>query len=176
MYFLPSRRLLCLLLCGVANAYAVPAVPPAENVVSPPPFSPSVTVTTTAEKIKTAAAPGHDRVQLLPADHVVAGDEIIYTLEVRNAGPTAVDAFTFTTPIPEHMVYVADSAVAPGADVSYSVDGGRSYDTPENLTVHGANGKQRPAVAADYTNIRWIMRNRLKRGSMALARFRAVLR
>ncbi len=176
MYFLHPPRLMSLLLCGVANAYAVPAIPPAENVVAPPPLSPSVTITTTAQKIKSASTPGHDPVQLLPADHVVAGDEIIYTLEVRNAGPAAVDDFTFTTPIPEHMVYVADSAVAPGADVSYSVDGGRSYDAPGNLKVHGANGKQRPAVAADYTNIRWIMRNRLKRGSMALARFRAVLR
>jgi uncharacterized repeat protein (TIGR01451 family) len=135
-----------------------------------------VTVTTTAEKIKTVHAPGHDRVLLQPAEHIVSGDEIIFTLAVRNAGPAAVDGYNFTTPIPTQMVYVAGSAVAPGADVSYSVDGGRTYDAPGNLTVHGANGKQRPAVAADYTDIRWTMRNRLKRGSMALARFRAVLR
>ncbi len=165
-----------LLLCGGASAFAVPAIPPTEIANAPPELKPSVTVTTTAEKLKTVHAPGHDRVELLPADHVVAGDEVIYTLEVRNIGASTVDAFMFTTPIPAHMAYVADSAVAPGADVSYSVDGGRSYDAPENLTVHGANGKQRPAVAADYTHIRWILRNRLKRGSMALARFHAVLR
>jgi uncharacterized repeat protein (TIGR01451 family) len=171
----PQRAML-LLLCGVADAQAVPAVPPTEIAVSPTPPSPSVTITTTAEKIETAHVQGHAPVRLLPADHVVAGDEVIYTLEVRNVGPAPVDDYTFTTAIPSHMVYVADSAVAPGADVSYSVDGGRSYDAPEKLMVHGANGKQRPAVAADYTHIRWIMRNRLNRGSMALARFRAVLR
>jgi uncharacterized repeat protein (TIGR01451 family) len=170
------RRAIWLLLCGVANAHAVPAVPPGEIAVSATPPSASVTITTTAEKIETAHAQGQAPVRLLPADHVVAGDEVIYTLEVRNVGPAPVDDYTFTTAIPAHMVYVADSAVAPGADVSYSVDGGRSYDVPEKLTVHGANGKQRAAVAADYTHIRWIMRNRLKRGSMALARFRAVLR
>jgi uncharacterized repeat protein (TIGR01451 family) len=165
-----------MLLCGVATVYAVPAIPPTEIAGAQGPHAPSVTITTTAEKIKISHAAGRDRVQLLRADHVVSGDEVIYTLELRNVGPTAVDDFVFTTPIPEHMVYVADSAVAPGAEVSYSVDGGRSYDAPENLTVHGANGKQRPAVAADYTHIRWILRNRLKRGSMALARFHAVLR
>jgi hypothetical protein len=31
-------------------------------------------------------------------------------------------------------------------------------------------------VAADYTTIRWTLRNRLKSGSMVLARYRAMLR
>jgi hypothetical protein len=73
------------------------------------------------------------------------------------------------------MSYVADSAVAPGAEVSYSVDGGRTFDAPENLTVHGPDGKERPAMAADYTHIRWVLKNRLKAGSMTLARFRATV-
>jgi uncharacterized repeat protein (TIGR01451 family) len=165
-----------LLLGGPVNAYAVPAVPPTEISNAPPALSPEVTVTTKAEKVATLHAQGGDRVRLLPADHVVAGDEVIYTLEVRNLGAMPVDGYTFSTPIPEHMVYVGDSAVAPGAEVSYSVDGGRSFAAPEKLTVHAANGKQRPAVAADYTHIRFVLRNRLKRGAMALARFRAVLR
>jgi uncharacterized repeat protein (TIGR01451 family) len=101
---------------------------------------------------------------------------VIYTIEVRNEGPDAVDGYSFTSAVPEHMVYVADSGVAPGAEVSFSVDGGRSFDAPEKLTVHGADGKQRPARPADYTAIRWTLRNRLKSGSTVLARYRAVLR
>ncbi len=72
------------------------------------------------------------------------------------------------------MRYVADSAVGPGAEVSYSVDGGRSFDLPENLKVRDRkDGELRPALAADYTHIRWRLKNSLKANSVAFVRFRA---
>ncbi len=143
---------------------------------SPAPTTPAVTVETTAERIATRAVGEHKSVQLLPADHVVPGDTVIYTIAVHNTGADPVDGFAFTSTVPEHMVYLARSAVAPGADISFSVDGGRNFDSADKLTVHGANGKQRPAAAADYTTIRWTLRNRLKSGSIVLARYRAQLR
>jgi len=132
-------------------------------------------ITTTAERVKTTLSNGRESIELLPADRLVAGDVVIYTLEVRNRGAVGVDRFAFTSPIPQHTSYIANSAVAPGADISFSVDGGRSFDAAENLTVHGPDGKQRPAVASDYTHIRWVLRNRLKAGSMTIARFRATV-
>jgi len=157
-------------------ASAVPVVPPVDASKAAVEIRSHVTVRTTVEKLDKKLVGGQQVSQLRAADHLVAGDEVIYTLEVRNEGPTGVDDYAFTSPIPEHMVYVADSAVGPGADVSYSIDGGRSFAAPEELFVHGADGKQRAAVAADYTTIRWQLRNRLKTGSMALARFRALVR
>jgi uncharacterized repeat protein (TIGR01451 family) len=138
--------------------------------------APTVTIKTSAERLVTVRSGERVSEQLRPADHVVPGDLVIYTIEVRNEGAEAVDGYAFTIEIPEHMGYVADSAVAPGAEVSFSVDGGRSFDLAEKLTVHGPDGKQRPARAADYTAIRWTLRNRLKSGSLVLARYRAVLR
>jgi uncharacterized repeat protein (TIGR01451 family) len=116
------------------------------------------------------------RSKLIPADRVVPGDRVIYTLEVRNTGATALDAPTVTHPVPEHMRYIADSAVGPGAEVSYSVDGGRSFERAENLTVQGPDGRLRPAVAADYTDIRWQLKNSLKANSVAFVRFRALVK
>jgi|SRR5271165_4687659 len=134
-----------------------------------------VTINTTAELVKTTITNGKVRIELSPADRLVGGDEVIYTVEVRNRGAVGIDHYAFTSPIPAHMSYVASSAVAPGADISFSVDGGQTFDSPDNLSVHGADGKQRPAVPADYTHIRWVLRNRLKAGSMTLARFRAAV-
>lgn len=134
-----------------------------------------LSIKTTAELVKTTITNGKVRIELTLADRLVGGDEVIYTLEVRNGGTVGVDHYAFTSPIPQHMRYVPNSAVAPGAEIRYSVDGGQSFDTPENLTVHGADGKERPAAAEDYTHIRWVLRNRLKAGSMTLARFRAVV-
>ena len=111
--------------------------------------------------------------RLIPADKVVPGDSVIYTVEVHNAGRNSVDSPTVTQPVPAHMVYLADSAVGPGADVAYSVDGGLSFDAADNLKIAGANGAVRVATAADYTHIRWQLKSLLKADSTAFVRFRA---
>jgi uncharacterized repeat protein (TIGR01451 family) len=129
-----------------------------------------------AEVESRSLAAGREVVKLVPADRVVPGDRVIYTLEVRNTGGTALDAPVVTHPVPEHMRYVADSAVGPGAEVSYSVDGGHSFERAENLTVPGVDGRPRPAVAADYTDIRWQLKNSLKANSVAFVRFRALVK
>jgi len=162
---------LALTLFATAVVLAQTPTDPIESAVAGAP----VTVNTTAELVKTTITNGKVRIELSPADRLVGGDEVIYTVEVRNRGAVGIDHYAFTSPIPAHMSYVANSAVAPGADISFSVDGGQSFDTPDNLSVHGADGKQRPALAADYTHIRWVLRNRLKAGSMTLARFRAAV-
>lgn len=118
----------------------------------------------------------HAFTRLVPADRVVPGDRVMYTLEVRNAGATAINAPTVTNPIPLHMQYVEDSAVGPGAEVSYSVDGGVSFDAAANLKVQAPDGTPRAATAADYTHIRWQLRNTLKAHSIAFVRFRAVVK
>ncbi len=138
--------------------------------------SPAIKLRTIAEvEIKTLES-GREFVRLAPADHVVPGDQVLYTLEIRNSGPTAVVAPTVTNPIPAHMAYIADSATGPGAEVSYSVDGGRTFERPENLRVSGPDGRSQVAKATDYTDIRWELKKTLKSKSVAFARFRAVVR
>src|ERR1700681_3011085 len=59
-----------------------------------------------AEVESRSRAAGREVVKLIPADRVVPGDRVIYTLEVRNTGATALDAPTVTHPVPEHTRYV----------------------------------------------------------------------
>ena len=116
---------------------------------------------------------GRSFTRLVPASKLVPGDKVLYTLEVRNVGPTSLEAPVVKQPVPAHMLYLPDSAVGPGAEVSYSIDGGRSFDLPENLKVPGPNGAVRSATAADYTDIRWQLHSLLKSNSVAFVRFRA---
>lgn len=116
---------------------------------------------------------GRQVTKLLPADKVVPGDLVIYTLEAKNVGPMSIDAPMVVQPVPAHMVYVRDSATGPGAFITFSVDGGNSFDIPENLKVTGPAGQPRAAVAADYTHIRWQLRSLVKSNSVAFLRFRA---
>ena len=114
--------------------------------------------------------------KLLSADRVRPGDHLIYTLEVRNAGATELVSPLVTNAVPEHMRYVAGSAVGPGAEVFFSADGGRTFDRAENLKVTGAGGRLRSALAADYTHIQWHLKNSLKANSVAFVRFRTVVK
>jgi uncharacterized repeat protein (TIGR01451 family) len=133
----------------------------------------SIAVKAIAEVEVRTLKDGRETPKLVAADQVVSGDWVIYTLEVRNTASTAVPSPTVTYPVPEHLSYVAESAVGPGIEVSYSVDGGRNFDVPENLKIQDADGQQRPAGAADYTHIRWQLKNALKGNSVAFVRFRA---
>jgi uncharacterized repeat protein (TIGR01451 family) len=134
-------------------------------------------VKTIAEVETHSVQQGRPVVRLVQADRVVPGDEVIYTVEIRNVGKSAVRSPTVSNPIPAHMRYVADSATGPGVEVRYSVDGGHEFDFPENLKVIDADGrKTRAARADDYTDIRWTFRHALESKSVAFAHFRAVVR
>jgi hypothetical protein len=156
------------------------SAPPALPLAHPPARVPDdigaapLEVTMTAELEQQQTVGGRTVLRLLPADHVVPGDLVIYTVEVHSSG-SALLRPQFVAPIPEHTSYVADSAVGPGADISYSADGGQTFDRPENLRVHGAGGALRAAVASDYTHIRWMLRHGLKAHSVVYARFHARL-
>jgi uncharacterized repeat protein (TIGR01451 family) len=152
--------------------FAIAVLPLMAAIVAAQEAADPLTIKAIAEVESKSSAHGRAVIKLIPADRVVPGDQVIYTLEVRNTG-AALEAPTVVHPIPEHMRYVADSAVGPGAEVSYSVDGGRSFDRAENLKVLGRDGEPRPAVAADYTHIRWRLKNTLKANSVAFVRFRA---
>jgi uncharacterized repeat protein (TIGR01451 family) len=114
--------------------------------------------------------------KLVPAKRVVSGDRVLYTLEVRNSAPTTAPPPRVDFPIPTHTWYVPGSAVGPVTEITYSVDGGNTFDREENLRMPAANGELRTAVAHDYTHIRWQLKNSLKANSVAFVRFRVVVK
>src|ERR1700736_2597467 len=132
--------------------------------------SPAIEVRAVAEvEIKVGEA-GREFAQLVPASRVVPGDEVIYTLEIRNAGPHDVAAPSVIEAVATHMAYLADTATGPGAEVTSSVDDGHTFAVPESLEVLGVDGRPRVAKAIEYTHIRWQLRNILKSKSVAFAR------
>jgi uncharacterized repeat protein (TIGR01451 family) len=119
---------------------------------------------------------GQEATRLVPVSIVVPGDEVIYTISFTNISSEPAENVTITNAVPEHMAYVRDTAFGPGTEVTYSVDGGFSYGSADELTITNDDGDERPANASDYTHIRWVMRNNLEPGSKGFARFRAQLK
>ena len=114
-----------------------------------------------------------------PADATepsLQADELIVSVRFTSSSAHVLDAIRITSPIPPDLSYVSDSASGPGADVLYSVDGGRSFGRPQELTMQAPDGSVRGAEPADYTHVRWVLRTSLDAGASGVARFRAVPR
>lgn len=91
---------------------------------------------------------------------VQAGDVLRYRLMGKNEGDRPVKNLTLNQPIPKGTVFVLKSAKAASsqaAQITYSIDSGRSFVAVPTVQVTLANGKveTRPAPAEAYTHIRW---------------------
>jgi hypothetical protein len=68
-----------------------------------------------------------------------------------------------------------NSAAGPATEVQFSIDGGKTFATPDALARTASGGKkaQRKALENDYTHVRWVLTKPLGPASTALLRFRA---
>ena len=132
-------------------------------------------VRTVVEKEEvTQDASGEVQRRLVPANTVIPGDEVVYTITFTNVSHERADNVVITNPIPEHLTYVDGSAFGPGTVIEFSIDGGRSFAAAEALTITD-DGEVRVAKGADYTHVRWVMQGTLDAGAQGMARYRAKL-
>lgn len=87
------------------------------------------------------------------------GDILRYRLLGKNEGDRPIQNLTLNQPVPQGTVFILKSAKASAAkaQVTYSIDGGRTYSANPTVQVRLPNGKveNRPAPAEAYTHIRW---------------------
>lgn len=117
---------------------------------------------------------GESQKRLVPAEVVVPGETVFYTITFQNVSAEPADNVVITNPIAEDLMYVDGSAFGPGMDIQFSVDGGSTFAAANELTVV-EDGEVRDAIAADFTHVRWVMQNDLDVGAQGIARFAAVL-
>ncbi len=99
--------------------------------------------------------------------------EALYTLRFRYDGEDATQRLAVIQPVPVGMRYSPGSATGPGAVITFSVDGGETFDIPEALSVAVEGGEARPATADDYTHIRWELAGAFPPGLAGILSFRA---
>lgn len=126
------------------------------------------------EVIETDAA-GKRHIKRQPANKVVPGKDVIYTLSFENVGTDPGDDIVIQNPIPEHTVYKPDSASGTDTRISFSVDDGQHFASPADLTVTEADGSKRIARSSEYTTIRWQYTRPLPPGAKSSVEFRVVL-
>ena len=124
-------------------------------------------------EVKKTNAKGEVIIKREAVKTAVPGTEIIYTIKAKNTGNQNATSVVVTNPVPKQMIYVDGSAFGAGTDITFSVDGGKKYAKPNKLTVKDKDGKDVPATAKDYTNVRWTFTFALKPGQEAPVWYRA---
>ena len=116
---------------------------------------------------------GEKTVKRVPAVKVMPGEIVVYTITARNVGDEPATRVVITDPVPEHMDYTG-SVTGEGASITFSIDGGKTYDVANALTIP-VGGGEKPAPPEDYTHIRWTFNDALEPGSARSVEFRARL-
>jgi len=119
-------------------------------------------------------ATGEEEKRLVPAEKVLPGETVYYTITFTNTSDAVADNVVVTNPIAEELMYLDGSAFGPGMEIVFSVDGGETFAVADELNVTD-NGETRAAEAKDFTHVRWVMQNDLAAGAQGTARFAAIL-
>jgi uncharacterized repeat protein (TIGR01451 family) len=157
-----SRATVAALLMGLwlAGALAQPQAPPDGTAVATGsgPLETEIVV----EKLLPANPPARPFELFSPVGRLEAGDEVHYTIRVRNPGKQPVTDAQVTKRLPVGLHYVAGSAAGPSCTIEFSTDGGSTFTAQRK--------------DSDYTHVRWTLQRPLAPGATALLRFRATFR
>lgn len=134
-----------------------------------------VELKTVGENEREVVEQGQKVKRLVPVGKVVPGDEIVWTITATNVCKTPTDNVVIANPVPEHMTYVAGSAMGTGADITYSLDG-KEFKNAAELQVRAADGTTRTARADEYRAVRWTYKAAFAPGATAFVRYRAVVK
>lgn len=120
---------------------------------------PNVTISITAEKEVTTVTKGEKVTKRVAATTVDPGNVIFYTLRYVNSGNEVASNAVIDDPIPKGTVYLPGSAFGKDAEISFSIDGGRTFKKPSLLTYEiklpNGTAEKRSASPEEYTHIRW---------------------
>ena len=119
---------------------------------------------------------GAEQRRLVTATNVVPGEKVLFTVTYTNAGDQPAENVVITNPVPEHMLYVDESATGDNSSILFSADGGESFAVASVLQVSNDDGSQRPAGASDYTHVRWVVQNDIAPGTSGTVQFTATVK
>lgn len=127
-------------------------------------------------EVETVDKDGKKIKELKTVERAVPGQEVIYVLTYKNTDKKPATNVVISNPVPKELTYVAGSETGKNARFEVSVDGGKKFATLDKLTIKTADGKLRPAMAADVTNLRWSVTEPVKAGAEGKVSYRTLLK
>lgn len=140
---------------------------------------PKLSLDIKAEKEVQVLEEGRWVTQIVPLEESRPGDILYYTLKYTNEGDTVAKDASIVDPIPAGTVYVLESASGEGAQITYSIDGGHSYQLPPvTYVINKADGshEEKMAPAQMYTHIKWLIKKPVLPGQSGQLSFKAKIK
>jgi hypothetical protein len=122
-----------------------------------------------------SVARGQESIALDKAGSVHPGDVLDWKITSANEGDGAARSYKTVGRVPQGTSFVAGSASAEyGAEVSYSIDGGKSFAAQPTVEEKQADGttKRVPAPVSMYTEVRYEWADPLAAGSALTANYK----
>ena len=101
-------------------------------------------------------AQGKPAKRLVAPGKVVPGTEVIWTITATNSCSAPAEKAVIENNVPQHTVYVPDSASGADTEITFSLDG-REFKKAHELTVREADGKTRAVRADEIKTIHWLV-------------------
>ena len=135
-----------------------------------------IEITSKVQKVvPVETANGEKTYELTSASKVLPNEVVQYSTHFKNISDELADGIQIVNPIPEHTVYLPNTAQGKNSDIVFSVDGGKQYGKAESLKVKGKDGKLHVAKPSDYTHIRWQYQGKLSPSEEQVVTFRVRL-
>ena len=119
---------------------------------------------------------GTESITRAPAELVVPGERVVYTLSYTNDAAESATDLVLTMPVPSEIKYLDESATTVDAKVVYSADGGQSFASRSGLRITDADGNSRTATSEDITHIRWTVAGPLDVGETGTLSYKGILK
>lgn len=110
---------------------------------------------------------GDEAVPLDRVESVQPGEVLRWNLTSVNEGTGAAREYKAVGDIPQGTTFIAGSAAAErGSNVTYSIDGGKTFSTQPIIEERQADGttRQKPAPVSMYTQVRYEWKDELASG------------
>ncbi|MBN1663728.1 MAG: hypothetical protein JW943_09010 [Deltaproteobacteria bacterium] len=167
-----GQRILAVILFLVGIFFLHPGVSPAQQ-------KPQLDLKTTVEKEVKIKKDGKWATERMPVEKAGRGDVLAYTVTYLNTGKTdAVDA-QIVNPIPRGVAIIPESPEGKDAEISVSIDGGKSWHKPPvTVQIKKPDGTTvvTPVSADRYTHVRWIIKKPVMSGRSGQVGFRATVK
>ena len=119
---------------------------------------------------------GTESISRSPAEMVVPGERIVYTLNFTNDDKAAATDLVLTMPVPSEIKFLDGSATQSGVATVYSADGGKTFASRNVVRRIGLDGVARSANAEDITHIRWTVAGPVAVGETGNLSFKGTLK
>lgn len=97
------------------------------------------------------------------AQSAQSGDTLTFTVRYKNIGNETATNAVINNPISAGMSYIDNSVTGAHADISFSIDGGKSFKKPSFLTYEvklpTGSMEKHTARPEEYTHIRWTIKS-----------------